>query len=619
MTDTAAHPLTYALGYALIGFLWQGAVVGLVTVVLLALTRRAAPTTRYAISCLSLLVMATMPLVTFARAWTAAGVVASTSGSAAAPLPGLSVTDWAPAVVAGPVEVFRLVAAGTWSPAIVMAWGAGVLLLSVRLLVSWTAIGQLRRDGVEDHGRDLTQTAARLSSILGLDAPVAIVRSALVEVPAVVGWLRPVIVVPVSAMAGLSPSQFEAILAHELAHIRRRDHLVNAAQTLVETLLFYHPSVWWVSRQVRVEREHCCDDVALSVGGTRAEYARALTALEDLRSSGSILAVSAGDGSLVARVRRVLGAAPQPMGRPGIALLIALAVGVPSAAIAASNLETTVGTPAVVSVTPVDRSGISPSAMQAAQQSTATAEAQITALEEMYRRARLENDSVTLGRLLDAAFIGVGSTDTVTRNKSETLARWRGVPVSSLRTETRQVQMDDGAAIVRGTETLTAGGSTLQVRYARAWKLNPAVGWTLVSSIQMPVPAARRPTTPPPPPPPPPPGMGTVRESIAVTGQSSAVRVGQNGVTAPTKIKDVRPMYPPLAKAAGVQGLVFLESIIDPQGNVTNLKVIRSTGSAELDQAAIDAVSQWRYTPTLLNGEPVSVICTMTVHFTLKN
>src|SRR5258708_16026583 len=84
---------------------------------------------------------------------------------------------------------------------------------------------------------------------------------------------------PASAVTGLSPTQLELILAHELAHIRRRDYLVNLLQTAVESLLFYHPAVWWVSRRMRIEREHCCDDLAVAAGGNAARYARALAAL----------------------------------------------------------------------------------------------------------------------------------------------------------------------------------------------------------------------------------------------------------------------------------------------------------------------------------------------------
>ena len=126
-----------------------------------------------------------------------------------------------------------------------------------------------------------------------------------------VGWMRPVILLPVTAVTGLPPDQLEAILAHELAHVRRYDYLVNLVQSVVETLLFYHPAAWWISGRIRAEREHCCDDWAVELCGDRLTYARALAALEEQRGAGWLLAPSARDGSLLARVRRLLGVSPQ--------------------------------------------------------------------------------------------------------------------------------------------------------------------------------------------------------------------------------------------------------------------------------------------------------------------
>ena len=124
--------------------------------------------------------------------------------------------------------------------------------------------------------------------------------------PTVVGWLRPAILLPIAALAALSPSQVEAILAHELAHIRRHDYAVNVLQTLAETLLFYHPAVWWLSKRIRVEREHCCDDVAIAICGDPVGYAQALAELERWRSASPAMAMAATGGSLLDRVRRIL-------------------------------------------------------------------------------------------------------------------------------------------------------------------------------------------------------------------------------------------------------------------------------------------------------------------------
>ena len=134
---------------------------------------------------------------------------------------------------------------------------------------------------------------------------VEILESAAVAVPTLVGWVKPVVLLPAAALAGLTAVQLEAILAHELAHVRRHDYLVNLLQSIVETLLFYHPAVWWVSAEVRAEREHCCDDLAIAVCGDRLVYVSALAELTSIERQ--VFALAATDGSLLTRVRRILG------------------------------------------------------------------------------------------------------------------------------------------------------------------------------------------------------------------------------------------------------------------------------------------------------------------------
>ena len=146
-----------------------------------------------------------------------------------------------------------------------------------------------------------------------MDRTVALLESCLTEVPVVMGVIRPVILMPVGLLAGLPVGQVDAILLHELAHIRRYDYLVNLMQAVVEGLLFYHPAVWWISRMMRTERENCCDDLVVSVTGGALEYATALTELENRRAelsaspSPSHAALAATDGGLMRRVRRLLG------------------------------------------------------------------------------------------------------------------------------------------------------------------------------------------------------------------------------------------------------------------------------------------------------------------------
>ena len=203
-------------------------------------------------------------------------------------------------------------------PTLILIWIAGVSLLSLRLLTGWIWVQRLRARGNAPAAEAWQRMATRLSRRLHISRAITLLESTLVDVPTVIGWLKPVVLLPASAVAALSPQQLEAILAHELAHIRRHDYLVNLLQTLVETLLFYHPAVWWLSRRIRIERENCCDDLAVSLCGDPVAYASALADLESLRSETAPthhIAMAATGGSLLHRIRRLLGAPSSHSGR----------------------------------------------------------------------------------------------------------------------------------------------------------------------------------------------------------------------------------------------------------------------------------------------------------------
>ena len=194
-----------------------------------------------------------------------------------------------------------------WLPWLVAAWLLGVVAFSARLACGWLGVHRLCRCGTSPVAGSLQKKLNRLCHRLGVHRAVRLVQSTMVEVPAVAGHLRPVILMPVSFVTGLSPSQIEVLLLHELAHIRRHDYLVNLIQTAIETLLFYHPAVWWLSRQIRQERENCCDDLVLSVCDDRTGYAQALASMEELRAKTCHPALAVSGGSLLTRIRRIVG------------------------------------------------------------------------------------------------------------------------------------------------------------------------------------------------------------------------------------------------------------------------------------------------------------------------
>jgi beta-lactamase regulating signal transducer with metallopeptidase domain len=195
-----------------------------------------------------------------------------------------------------------------WLAWIVAGWSFGVALCSLRPLVGWRSIWRLQRVGIAPVSDDVLSAMQRVAARLGIRNSVRVAQSTLARVPVVVGYTRPMILLPVSLLTNLPMPQLEAILAHELAHVRRHDFLVNVLQALVETVFFYHPAVWWLSHRIRIEREHCCDDLVVMRLGNPVDYGRALVAIEELRGRGVLLALGAADGSLLSRVRRLAGA-----------------------------------------------------------------------------------------------------------------------------------------------------------------------------------------------------------------------------------------------------------------------------------------------------------------------
>lgn len=194
-----------------------------------------------------------------------------------------------------------------WLPNIVTVWCCGVLMFSLRPAWGWHCVRRLLKNGTSPVDREIQNVLNLLCERMRIRQRAIVLASSLVTSPVVVGCLRSVILVPTSLLTSIPAGQLEAILAHELAHVRRWDFVVNLLQSLIETLFFYHPAVWWLSNRIRAERENCCDDLVVAVLGNRIEYGRALLAVEEFRGSAiSRLAIGVRDGSLLARVRRLM-------------------------------------------------------------------------------------------------------------------------------------------------------------------------------------------------------------------------------------------------------------------------------------------------------------------------
>ncbi len=313
------------LGWPLLHFIWQGAALALLLALLLRILRGSTANLRYIISCAALALMILAPIATILMITDSAGYAEPVEPQASEPLmvmvteapepfaeQTLALTEAEPlAYLADPAPL-------AWKdqlksmlevamPYLVLGWMVGVLGLSMWRLGGWTQIQFLKRRMVKPVDTSWQDKLKNLTERLGITRTVRMLESALVEVPTVVGWLKPIILIPASSLMGVTPQQLEAILLHELAHIRRFDYLVNLLQTLAETLGFYHPAVWWVSRRIRVERENCCDDLAARALGDKVRYARALATMEETRQRSPQLALAANRSNLLHRVSRLLG------------------------------------------------------------------------------------------------------------------------------------------------------------------------------------------------------------------------------------------------------------------------------------------------------------------------
>jgi beta-lactamase regulating signal transducer with metallopeptidase domain len=321
-----------ALAWSLVHFLWQGAVLGLAAFVCLRFARLS-PDARHFVGVVTLAAMVAAPAATFG--WIVRSV-SSKSDASGAPPPlarAPSLEDSVGARAAGAAAFALTAITAAVSPAapaaprstnqdgqnpllilVLLSWLTGVASLSVRLFGGWVVARRFAHRATWPVTPDIHALARRIAGRLAVERAVQVFQSTAIAVPIMVGWLKPVILLPAAALHGLTPDQVEALLAHELAHVRRGDYLVNLLQSAVETLLFYHPAVWWVSDQVRAEREHCCDDLAISVCGDRVVYAAALADLAAMTTPR--LALAASDGSLVARVRRILAGPSHRSGAP---------------------------------------------------------------------------------------------------------------------------------------------------------------------------------------------------------------------------------------------------------------------------------------------------------------
>ena len=295
-------PWVDAIGRSLLHFFWQGVLIGLVYVSLRPLCTSIA--TRYRLGMATLLLMLVAPMLTLAWLRPAAGRLED---------PIVSAVSTAVPAIGGVVDAATASWLSQWRweealPWLVAFWLVGVCLIATRSFLHWHRLARVVRSAMP-LPRDWQMRLIQLRQQFGILRPVLLLSSIHVATPTLIGWLKPAILLPASLLSGFTPAQVELIIAHELSHVRRFDYVANLAQVVIETLLFYHPVVFWISRDVRQARESCCDDLVLTLGGGDAvAYARTLADLEELHHDfgAAVPALGVGGGLLLARIRRIV-------------------------------------------------------------------------------------------------------------------------------------------------------------------------------------------------------------------------------------------------------------------------------------------------------------------------
>lgn len=311
-----SEELVYALGWTVVHSLWQAAGVALLlAMVMLALRQRAAKM-RYRVAYAALLVVLGLAVVTFVKLY------AITTPEQASEITQLTlqiqITEPKSEAASAPALLQRFTSYfHAHLPLIVLIWLLGVAFFVLRMLGGLGYVHYLKTVHVFQIEEKWQHRLQKLSRQLTLNRPPQLLESALVKVPLIIGHFKPVILLPVGVVNALAPEQVEAILAHELAHIARRDYLWNILQSFIEALLYFNPAVWIISAQIRAEREHCCDDLAVELCGNALHYAKALVAIQEMNQAAPVFAMAFGKkkNQLLQRIQRILN---QSQNRPDI-------------------------------------------------------------------------------------------------------------------------------------------------------------------------------------------------------------------------------------------------------------------------------------------------------------
>lgn len=561
-------------GTLLLHTLWQGVAVSLFYALSMLYLQEASPRIRYFCAVGWLAMFALAPLLTLFV------LVGASSTSIA--LPGA-------AAISVPAIEYLAPLAPVYLPLLVCLWLVGVVALSMRMVWNWRSAARLTYLGCHRLGAQWDQRLLALARQIGVTRSVTLVESVLVSVPTVIGWLKPVILLPSSAMLGLSQRQLELLIAHELAHIVRYDYVVNYFLLAVQTLFFYHPVVYLLGRGIREERELCCDDLVISRCGGRYEYVTALTDIETLRSRHlmdqplSNLAATGGD--LLLRVQRIVkGTAVRPK---------------------APFLVTTVAAVTVLMGGALVFNSQAPSSADGMGQAALIVPLRTAEPLRVVTETRVTAPAVPLaGSVVDVravALIGAPPSWSppdrqamVMSSTAEPAVRASLGELPSLSGRPQYLPRIDRDELLSSVYRPERAGPThamiseLDLEspvLASIYDLRQEAGRALAVG-KSPYAAVDRPSD----------------ESDYVVSEVAAASLREEGGAL---IKRIEPRYPSRARLRGYTDTVQIEFSVTDTGEVDDIAVVSANSKPVFERSVVRAVRKWRYEPLLRDGMPV--------------
>lgn len=303
-----------AIGWTLINITWQGTAIALMLWILLKIFNKSSAQFKYTISLLSLVAIVALSTYNFYNSYQSSSppnekidiVLSNGEGI----IDGLSQIINSASSPVSFIELFSVFVnrLDSYLPLIVNIWIVGIIFFMMKFFVGYVYLQRLKRDKVLNITDKWKEKFFRIESKLAIKKRIRYLESKVARIPLMLGYLKPVIIIPAGMLTGIPENQIEAIIAHELAHIRRNDYLVNILQIFIEIVFFYHPAVWFISSIIRSERENCCDDLALTACEGSLTYAKALVSVQELKPGKvySAVAFSGQKKQLINRIKRMV-------------------------------------------------------------------------------------------------------------------------------------------------------------------------------------------------------------------------------------------------------------------------------------------------------------------------